>query len=141
METNWSNGEQCKKVAATSRRPNVATFPRRDVSTSRRFHVATFPRRDVSTSRRFQRHDVGSTNTEVNNLKRRDASTSRRLNVATLQRRDVSLRSAPHHLKYEWLRNQGRGRRTNEGTKFQIRVTQTSKKCPGFVLFLIFVGY
>ena len=63
------------------------------------------PRRDVSTSRRFQRRDVGSTNTEVNNLKRRDASTSRRLNVATLQCRDVSSRSTPHHLKYEGLRN------------------------------------
>ena len=66
------------------------------------------PRRDVITSRRFQRRDVGSTNTEVNNLKHRDASTSRRLNVATLQRRDVSSRSAPHHLKYEGLRNRGR---------------------------------
>ena len=72
-----------------------------------------------------QRRDVGSTNTEVNNL----------------QRRDVSSRSAPHHLKYEWLINQGIGRRTNEGTEFQSRVTQTSKKCSGFVLFLIFVGY
>ena len=103
-------------------------------------HVATSQRRDVSTSQRFQRRGVGSTNTEVNNLKRR-AATSRRLNVATLQRRDVSSRSAPHHLKYEWLRNQGIGRRTNGGTEFQSRVTQTSKKCPGFVLFLIFVGY
>ena len=54
-----SNGEQSKKVAATSRRHNVATS---------------------------QRRDVGSTNTEVNNLKRRDASTSRRLNVATSAR-------------------------------------------------------
>ena len=78
-------------------------------------------------------------------LSRRDVPTSRRwvnnAKVATLQRRDVSSRSAPHHLKYEWLRNQGIGRRTNEGTEFQSRVTQTSKKCPGFVLFLIFVGY
>ena len=48
METNWSNGEQYKKVAATSRSPNVATFPRRD----------------VSTSGRLQRRDVGLTNTE-----------------------------------------------------------------------------
>ena len=87
------------------------------------------------------RRDVGSTNTEVNNLKRRDASTLRRLNVAALQRRDVSSRSAPHYLKYEWLRNQGIGRCTNEGTKFQSRVTQTSTKCPGFVLFLNFVGW
>ena len=78
--------------------------------TSRRPHVATSPC-----------HDVGS-------------------DVATLQRRDVSSRSAPYHLKYEWLRNRGIGRRTNEGTEFQSRVTQTSRKCPGFVLFLI-VGY
>ena len=61
METKWSNGEQCKKVASTSRRPNVATFPRRDVSnqyrsqqfkTSRRLNVATSQRSDVATSRR-----------------------------------------------------------------------------------------
>ena len=149
METNWSNGEQCKKVAATSRRPNVATFPRHDVPTSRRFHVTTSQRRDVSTSQRLQRHDVstsrrlqrrdvGSTDTEVNNLERRDAATSQRLNVVTLQRCDVSSRSPTHHLKYEWLRNQGIRRRTNEGTKFQSRLTQTSKKFLGFVLFLIF---
>ena len=46
METNWSNGEQCKKVAATSRRWvnqyrsqhffSVATSQRRDVATLRR---------------------------------------------------------------------------------------------------------
>ena len=83
-----------------------------------------------------QRRDVGSTNTEVNIF-----STSRRLNVATLQRCDISSRSTPHHLKYESLRNQGIGRRTNKGTEFQSRVTQTSTKCLGFVLFLIFVGY
>ena len=59
METNWSNGEQCKKVAATSRRPNVATFPRRNVSTSRRWvnkyrsqQFKTSRRLDVATSRR-----------------------------------------------------------------------------------------
>ena len=57
--------------------------------------------------------------------------------VATLQRRDVSSRSAPYHLKYEWFRNQGIERRTNEGTEFQSRVTQTSRKCPGFVLSFI----
>ena len=67
--------------------------------------------------------------------------TSRRLNVATSQRRDVSSRSAPHHLKYKWLRNREVRRRTNEGTEFKSRVTQTLKECPGFVLFLIFVGY
>ena len=48
VEADWSNGEQCWKVAATSRRPHFVTF---------------------------QRRDVGSTNTEVNNQKRRDVST------------------------------------------------------------------
>ena len=48
MEASWSNGEQCWKVAATSRRHHVVTF---------------------------QRRDVGSTDTEVNNQKRRDVST------------------------------------------------------------------
>ena len=98
------------------------------------YHVTTLERCDAPTSRRWVN------NAEVNKWKRRDVPTSRRLNVATLQRRDVSSRSAPHHLKYEWLRNQGIGRRTNEGTKFHSRVTQTLKKCPRFVLFLIF-GY
>ena len=96
---------------------------RRDVPTSRRPHVAT-----------SQRHDVEST---------MQKSTSKNVvmsQLATPQRRDVSSRSAPHHLKYEWLRNRGIGRRTNEGTEFQSRVTQTSKKFPRFVLFLIF-GY
>ena len=76
MEANWSNGEQCRKVAATSRRPQVATF---------------------------QRRDVGSTNTEVNNQKRRDVSTG----------------SPAHHLKHQWFRIGGIGRRMNEGTEFQ----------------------
>ena len=98
MEANWSNGEQCRKVAATSRRPHVATL-----------------------GQLIQKSTIK--------------------NVTTLQRRDVSTRSAPHHLKHQWFRNRGIGRRTNEGTEFQSRVTQTSKKCPGFVLFLIFVGY
>ena len=80
-------------MTVTSRRLNVATSPR--------LNVATSPRRDALTSRR------GVNNAEVNKWKRRDVSTSRRLNVATLQRRDVSSRSAPHHLKYEWLINQG----------------------------------
>ena len=111
-------GEKSKEVTVTSRRPNVATSQRRDVPTSRRPHVAT-----------PQRHDVGST---------MQKSTSG--NVVTSQRLDVSSRSAPHHLKYEWLRNHGMGRRTSEGTKFQSRVTQTSRKCPGFVLFFI-CGY
>ena len=92
---------------------------RRDVPTSRRLHVAT-----------SQRHDVEST---------MQKSTSR--NVVTSQRRDVSSRSAPYHLKYEWLRNQGVvGRRTNKGTEFQSGVTQTMREFLGFVLFRI-LGY
>ena len=39
--------------------------------------------------------------------------------VATSQRRDVSTGSAPHHLKHQWFRMRGIGRRTNEGTEFQ----------------------
>ena len=57
--------------------------------------------------------------------------------IATSQRRDVSSRSAPYHLKYEWFRNWGIGRRTNEGTEFESRVTQTSRKCPRFALSFI----
>ena len=53
-------------------------------------HVATSPRRDVSTSRRLH----------VATSPRRDVTTSRRHHVATSARK-----SAPHHLKYEWLRN------------------------------------
>ena len=91
-------------------------------------HVATFQRHDVPTSRRFQRRDVGSTNIEVNNLKCRDVSTSRRqLEICTSS---FKVRMAQ--------KSRGIGRRTNEGTEFQSRATQTSKKCPGFVLFLIF---
>ena len=92
---------------------------RRDVPTSRRPHVATSPR-----------CDVGST---------MQKSTIR--NVMTLQRRDVGTGSSHHHLKHEWFGIRGIGRSTNDGTKFQSRVTQTSMKCPGFVLFLIFIGY
>ena len=83
-------------------------LPRRDVPTSRRLHVVT-----------FQRRDVGSTNTEVNNHKRLNVSTSRRLNIATLQRHDVSTGSAHHHLKHQWFRIEGIGRRTNISTEFQ----------------------
>ena len=43
----------------------------------------------------------------------------------------------PSILKYEWLRNRGIGRRTRKGTEFQSRLIETSRKCPGFVLFLI----
>ena len=87
------------------------------------------------------RRDVGSTNTEVNNLERRDAATSRRLNVATLQRRDVSSRSAPHHLKYEWLRNQGIGRRTKEGTEFKSKSDTDFDEVPGICIVSIYFGY
>ena len=76
MEANWSNGEQCRKVAATSRRPHVTTL-----------------------GQPIQKSTIK--------------------NVTTSQRRDVSTRSAPHHLKHQWFRNQGIGRRTNEGTEFQ----------------------
>ena len=105
-------------------------------------HVATSQRRDVPTSRRLNVTTSGQQcrSQQVETSRRLNVSTSRRLNVATSQRHDVSSRSAPYHLKYEWIRNQGIGRRTNEGTEFQSRVTQTSTKCPGFVLFLIF-GY
>ena len=111
-----SNGEQSKKVAVTSRRSNVATSPCHDVRST------------------MQK----STIRNVVTFQRRDVSTSRRRNVATSQRRDVSTGSALHHLKHEWFGIEGMGRRTNEGTEFQSRVTQTSKKCPGFVLFLVF---
>ena len=88
-------------------------------ATSRRLHVATWQRRDVSTSRRG--------------------------NVAT-SARDLH----PSILKYGGLRNQGigggggGGGRTKDGTEFQSRLTQTSRKCPGFVPFLIvryYFGY
>ena len=62
-------------------------------------------------------------------LSRRDVPTSRHPHVAL------------HHLKHEWFGKKGIERRTNEGTKPHSIVTQTSKKCLIFVLFLIFVGY
>ena len=98
---------------------------RRDVPTSRHPHVATSQRRDVRST--MQK----STIRKVVTFQRRDVSTSRRRNVTTSQRRDVSTGSALHHLKHEWFGKRGGiGRRTNEGTEFQSRVTQTSKKCP-----------
>ena len=139
MQVHWSEKSSCWKKFLEQRGSeqgsdcHVATSQRRDVPTSRRPHVATSPCRDASTSRRRVN------NAEVNKWKRRDVPTSRR-QLKICRRRDVSSRSAPYHLKYEWLRNQGIVRRTNEGTEFQSRVTQTSTKCPGFVLFLIF-GY
>ena len=99
-------------------------------ATSRRYDVVTFPSRDV-----------GSTNTEVNNLERCDTATSGRLNVAMLQRRDVNSRSAPHHLKYEWLINQGIGRRTKEGKEFQSRSDTDFDEVPGICIVSIYFGY
>ena len=52
MSRHWVNyyaGQQ----AATSRRLNVVTSQRRDVSTSRRLNIATLQRRDVSASAVF----------------------------------------------------------------------------------------
>ena len=51
METKWSNGEQCKKVTATSRRW-VNQYISQQFKTSRRLNVATSQCRDVATSRR-----------------------------------------------------------------------------------------
>ena len=68
--------------------------------------------------------------------------TSRRPNLATYQRRDVSSRSEPYHFKVRMGRLQEGGieRRTDEGTESQSRATQTSRKCPGFVLsFIVFI--
>ena len=44
----WSREKKSRKLARTSRRPNVATFQRRDVPTSRRLNVVTSQRCDVS---------------------------------------------------------------------------------------------
>ena len=58
---------------------------------------------------------------------RRDVATSRRqLEICTLS------------FKVQMVQKSGGiERRTNEGTEFQSRVTQTSRKCPGFVLSFI----
>ena len=99
-------------------------------ATSRRPHVVT-----------FQRRDVGSTDTEVNNQKRRNISASRRLNVVTLQHRDVSTRSAPYHLKHQCFRNRGIGRRTNEGTEFQSRSDTDFEEVPVIYIVFDYFGY
>ena len=106
----WSNGDRGKKVAVTSRRSNVATSSRRDVPASRRW----------------------VNNAEVNKWKRRDVPTLRYLNVATLQRRDVGSRSAPHHLKYEWLRKEGGIRRRTNG-EFKKSLKKKKFQNPTFV--------
>ena len=60
-------------------------------------------------------------------------ATSRRGNFAT-STRDLHLSI----LKYERLKNGGIERRRKEGTELQSRLTQTSRKCPGFVPLFIF---
>ena len=77
----------------TSRRPHVATSPRRDVPTSRRPHVATSQRRDVRST--MQKSTI------------KNVATSQRRDVATSRRRNVSTGSALHHLKHEWFGNKG----------------------------------
>ena len=60
--------------------------------------------------------------------------------VETSPRRDVATFARDLHpsiLKYGWLGNPGIGRRTRKGMEFQSSLTETSRKCPGFVLFLI----
>ena len=59
----WIRGWKCIKLAGTSRRPNVAMSPGRDVPTSRRW---------------------------VNKCRSQRAATSRYLNVVTSQRHDVA---------------------------------------------------
>ena len=89
-------------MAGTSRRPNVATSPRRDVPMSRRW---------------------------VNQYKSQQLTTSRRLNVATLQRHDVSASSVFSSLKakrgaeFEVL-----GFVRNQGAEIRAAVTSISKK-------------
>ena len=61
-------------------------------------------------------------------------ATSRRLHVATSARE-----SACHHLMYGRLGNEGIGRRTTRGTDFHSQRIQTSRDCPGFVPFPVFV--
>ena len=55
MEANWSNGEQCRKVAATSRCPHVATLGQL-IQKSTIKNVAMSQHRDVATSRR--QHEI-----------------------------------------------------------------------------------
>ena len=88
-----NSGSKLKQLRAMQESGcNVATLQRHDVPTSRRSNVATL-------GQPIQKSTIK--------------------NVATLQRRDVSTRSAPHHLKHQWFRNRGIGRRTNEGMKLQ----------------------
>ena len=79
----WSSMRQCIRMAGTSRRPNVATSPRRDVPTSRRW-VNYYAGQQAATSQSLN----------VATSQRRDVSTSRRCNVTTSVRVLFS-----HHLK------------------------------------------
>ena len=95
-------------------------------------HVATSQRRDVPHVATSQRHNVESTmrkstSGNVATSQCRDVATSRRqLEICTLSFKSTNGSEI-----------EGIGRRTNEGTEFQSRVTQTSRKCPGFVLSFI----
>ena len=94
------------------------------VVTSRRSNVATSSHRDVPASRRWVN------NAEVNKWKRRDVPTSRRrIEICTSSFKvRMAQKGGGHQKAYE------------QGTEFYSRVTQTSRKCPRFVLFLSF-GY
>ena len=122
-----------RRDVPTSRRSNVATFQRRNVPTSRRSNIATYPRRDVSTSRRW-----------VNRYRSQQSETSRHLNVPTSQRRAVATSRRQHGIctsSFKALMVQNWGASGGGGTRARnsrVAVTQTLKKCPGFVLFLIF---
>ena len=92
---------------------------------SRRSNVATSPRRDVSTSRRW-----------VNQYNSQQAVTSRRRNVATYQRRYVATSRrqreiCPPSLKAVGVKNsRAIGRRTNEGTEFQSSIDTDFEEVP-----------
>ena len=82
----WSREKKSRKLAGTSRHPNVTTSQRRDVKSTRR----------------------GSQ--QVANVvtpQRRDVAKSRRLNVATLQRRYVNAIFASPSLKAKGIRFRG----------------------------------
>ena len=89
-------------------------------------------RRVVPTSRRpsittLSQHCRSQQVKNVMTSQHRDVSTSRRqLEICTLS---FKVRMAQ--------KSRIIGRRTKEGTEFQSRVTQTSRKCPGFVLSFI----
>ena len=86
-------------------------------------HVATSQRRDVPTSRH------PNVTTSGQQCRSQQVETSRRLNVATSARDLLLIIKSTNGSE-----KGGIEKRTNEGTEFQSRVTQTSRKCPRFVL-------